>query len=86
MTYRALPSQPGLMSTPVLDQISSLSLLAIGVFCYLRWHGATSIDQLGKANRPATSYLQMKAAIDELIELGLVEEILEAEAVGEVSA
>lgn len=72
--YQALPYQPGLIDSQNLGKLGDLSLLAVGVFCHLRWKGKKTLEQLGESDS-LMPYAEIETALNELIVLGLVAEI-----------
>lgn len=86
ISYRATQTEPNLLSSATIHKFQMLSLLAIGVIIHLRWYGDKTIDQLVEHCSDFTSFAAISEALDSLIALGLVEEIIDAEVVGEVSA
>lgn len=57
-----------------VDELAKLSWLAMGLYQYLLLHGNHSIVQLG-LNSPGTPYAQISKGLQELVELGLVQEV-----------
>jgi hypothetical protein len=79
--YKALsPKISSLMTHDDIDKLAKLSWIAMGIYQYLLLDGAKSVADLGHQS-PKTPYAAISDALDELITVGLV-----AEVVGEVMA
>lgn len=72
--YKAVsPNKSSLLTHEDIDKLAKLSWMAMGIYQHLLLNGGSeSIVQLGDKS-PNTPYAAISAALDELIQLGLIE-------------
>lgn len=77
--FKALsPNKSSLLTHKDVDRLAVLSWLAMGIYQYLLLHGTHSIAELGHKS-PNTSFAAISKGLQELVDLGLIEEVAEVQ-------
>lgn len=74
----------GSLTLDEINKLAKLNWLAMGIYQYLTLHGPKSVLELGHES-PTTPFAVISKGLQELIDLGLVAEVVEAEVAEEVS-